>query len=105
MIDRPDDEPPYQLRTLSQIDAVPLTRGDGVWIVTETGREVVAVVQMASPNGRSLMLLFDAIVGGWARQMPVFQEDDGRWRALDGMPITLKRAAPGMKWALPPEDE
>ena len=84
------------------IDDPPLTRGDGVWLITDSGREIVAVVQMASKNGRSLMLLFDALVGGWARQMPVFQEDDGSWKALDGMPITLRKAGE-MKWTLPPE--
>ena len=79
----------------------PLERGDGVWITRDDGREIVAVVRIASPNGRALMLLFDAIIGRWMREMPVLELEDGRWEALDGMPVTLRRAAPGMKWTLP----
>jgi hypothetical protein len=73
------------------IDAVPLTRGAFVTITTDTGRTIEAMVTMASPNGRSLMLLFDGMIGGWLGMLPAFQADDGSWSALDGRPITITR--------------
>lgn len=69
----------------------PLGRGDFVVLTTDTGRRVEAMVVLASPNGRSLMLMFDAMIGGWLGQMPIFEEEDGSWRALDGMPVQLHR--------------
>jgi hypothetical protein len=58
-----------------------MKRGDFVWI--ERGdQRVKAMVVLASDNGRSLMLMFDAFFrtasgGGFAGMMPVLKEDDG----------------------------
>jgi hypothetical protein len=71
-------------------DETPLQRGDVVLIRTDAGREVSATVTTASRNGRSLILAFDAMIGGWAGAMPVFLEH-GQWAAIDGMPLTLTR--------------
>ena len=84
-----DVQPP--LKPFPPIDAVPLQRGDFVMITTDTGRQVDAMVTHASPNGRSLLLMFDAMIGGWMGTMPIFQENDGSWWALDQMPITLTK--------------
>jgi hypothetical protein len=69
----------------------PLQRGEFVQITTDTGRTVAAMVGLASPNGRSIILLFDAMIGGWAGQLPAFLDEDGRWAALDGMPLQIVR--------------
>lgn len=65
-----------------------LKRGDHVR-VTASNRSVVAMVTMASPNGRSIILMFDAVLGGWVGAMPAFEADDGTWAALDGMPLSI----------------
>jgi hypothetical protein len=44
--------------------------------VTLGGRTVRAVVMLASGNGRSLMLQFDAMVGGYPGMMPVMCAND-----------------------------
>lgn len=69
----------------------PLRSGDAVRLTTDTGRQVVASVRLASKNGRSLALEFDAMIGGWLGGVAVFLHDDGVWRALDGMPVTITR--------------
>lgn len=69
----------------------PFRRGDFV-IIGADGREVRGMVGLASENGRSLMLLFDAMIGGWVGAMPVLEEG-GTWRALNNMPITVRRAS------------
>lgn len=71
-----------------------VTRGDFVTICTATGRDVPALVTMASPDGRSLILSFDAMIGGWLGTMPVFQHDDGTWRGLDGTWVGLTLQPP-----------
>ena len=48
------------------------------------------MVTLASENGRSIMLMFDAILGGWAGTLPALLDADG-WRALNGMPLTIER--------------
>lgn len=73
------------------IDANPFRAGEAIVITTDTGRQVEAIVQVASKNGRSLILGFDAMIGGWVTQLPAFQEDDGNWRSLDGIPLSLRR--------------
>jgi hypothetical protein len=70
----------------------PLRRGDFVRLTTDTGRVVEAMVTIASPNGRSIVVMFDAMIGGWAGMMPCFEHDDGTWRAIDDMPIAVARA-------------
>lgn len=49
---------------------IPFRRGDYAHI-TYKGRTVVAFVAMASANGGSLMLMFDAMLGGYVGVMPV----------------------------------
>lgn len=67
----------------------PLRRGDFVR-VTADGRTVRAMVTLASTNGRSIMVMFDARLGGWLGAMPLSLNDDGTWSALDGMPATIQ---------------
>lgn len=73
------------------IDAVPYRRGDFVVITTDSGRELDAMITMASRNGRSLILMYDGMIGGWVGMLPAFQHDDGHWAALDNMPLQLRR--------------
>jgi hypothetical protein len=56
--------------------------GDPVSVTLE-GRTVDGVVTLASANGRSLMLAFDAMLGGYVGQMPVLDaEGSGEYRDL-----------------------
>jgi hypothetical protein len=58
-------------------------------------RAVRGHVILASPNGKSLMLGFEAILAGCVGTMPVLQEDDGSYRVLiDGSEVALS-AVPG----------
>jgi hypothetical protein len=64
----------------------PLTRGEFVR-VTAHGTTKNAMVALASPNGRSLILMFDGGLfvdgsGGYMGAMPVLLGDDGTWREL-----------------------
>lgn len=68
-------------------------RGDFVIIEAE-GKRLGAFVALASANGRSLMLFYDGMIGGFVGAMPVLY-DDGAWRALNNMPVTLRRAREG----------
>jgi hypothetical protein len=53
-----------------------------------------AIVIVASPNGRSLILRFEAIVDGHVGVMPVLQTEDGGYVALmTNEPIIIERAA------------
>jgi hypothetical protein len=52
--------------------------------LTCDGRTVAGWVIMASPNGRSLAVGFEAILLGHVGVMPLLQEDDGVYRALIG---------------------
>lgn len=58
-----------------------LKTGDAVRIVYE-GRTVRGSVKLASPNGRSLILEFEAILGGFAGMMPALMDDHGIYRDL-----------------------
>ena len=49
-------------------------KGDAVKI-TYAGRTVLGKVILASPNGRSLALAFDAMLAGWPGGMPVLWDD------------------------------
>jgi hypothetical protein len=56
------------------------------------GRRVQGHIVMASGNGKSLMLGFDAMIDGHVGQMPVLQNDDGEYEALvTGTPVKLIR--------------
>lgn len=46
------------------------------------GRTVDGVVQLASSNGKSLMLCFDAMLDGHVGMMPVLLGDDGVFRSI-----------------------
>lgn len=75
----------------------PFRRGEFV-VVTAHGRTKKAMVGLASPNGRSLILLFEGGLGDVADglyigSMPVLLEDDGVFRELiNRRPITIERA-------------
>jgi hypothetical protein len=63
--------------------------------ITSNGRTVVAKVVLASPNGRSLMLIFEASFcvgdGFYLGEMPVLQGDDGVYRDLfNNEPVEIK---------------
>jgi hypothetical protein len=58
-----------------------LREGDEVTIrirgVSAKGR-----VELASPNGRSLIVTFEGILGGYAGGIPVLREEDGAYRSV-----------------------
>ena len=54
---------------------LPLRRGDYVEVTFE-GRTLPAMVTLASENGKSLMLMFDGMLGGYAGMMPVLWSQD-----------------------------
>lgn len=56
-------------------------QGDRVLIVIRAA-SARGVVTLASNNGRSLMLEFEAILSGHVGMMPVLQEDDGGFRSI-----------------------
>jgi hypothetical protein len=63
--------------------------GDTVYFSTRDGaQQIAATVLLASPNGRSLMLTFEAVVetpsGVYVGNMPVLQLEDGRWIEIVG---------------------
>jgi hypothetical protein len=68
-----------------------LQRGDVVQITA--GDQVVnAMVVLASPNGKSLMVMFEAIIDGHVGQMPLFRDESGGYVAvITGRQITLER--------------
>lgn len=75
----------------------PLQRGDFVTIAAH-GQTKRAMVTLASPNGRSIMVMFDGGLfwpsgaGGYAGTMPLLWTDDGRWiELINQTPITVTR--------------
>lgn len=69
----------------------PLSEGEHVKITCE-GRTVDGEVTLASANGRSIVVMFEAILAGHAGMMPVMQEDDGRYFSLIGrVPLDIVR--------------
>jgi len=75
----------------------PLQRGEFV-CVSAHGVTKDAMVGLASPNGRSLILLFDGGLfwpgdgGGYVGSMPVFENDNGEWvELINQRPITIER--------------
>lgn len=71
-----------------------MTRGDAV-ILTIDGREIEGTIILASGNGRSLAIEFDAIVGNWVGGIAVMKHDDGSWRAIDGTLLAVRPARLG----------
>ena len=63
----------------------PLRRGDFVQLTIEAWH-MRAMVTLASPNGRSIIVMFDgaAPLGSVVAlgMMPLFQDDDGTWHEL-----------------------
>jgi hypothetical protein len=69
----------------------PLYQGEHIRITCE-GRTVDGEVTLASANGRSIVVMFEAILAGHAGMMPVMQEDDGRYFSLIGrVPLDIVR--------------
>lgn len=62
--------------------------------VTYEGRTVSAMVGLASPFGNSLILVFQAMLGGYIGTMPVlWDEESSKFRDLiEGKPVTIKDA-------------
>ena len=56
-------------------------RGDRV-LITVGSDSAPGVVILASGNGKSLMLQFEAILRGHVGMMPVMLEDDGCFRSI-----------------------
>lgn len=66
-----------------------LRRGDHVW-ATYDGKTVEAMVTLASSNGKSLIIMFEAMLGGHVGAMPVSMLSDGSFQSLmEGRPIDL----------------
>lgn len=69
----------------------PLKLSAGDWVqVIFAGRTVDAVILLASDNGVSLMLYFDALLGGYLGQMPVLWEDGEYRDLLLKQPVEIK---------------
>jgi len=66
--------------------------GDKV-LITVGKRVVQGNVMLASPNGKSLMLEFEAILGGFVGRMPVLMNDEGAFHDIATWePIGLEKA-------------
>lgn len=71
-----------------------ILKRDDLVTATYQGKAVDAVVQLASPNGKSLIIRFEAMLGGHLGVMPVTQDDEGDyWALLEGHQITLVKKA------------
>lgn len=66
---------------LPMTDPVLFAEGDAITISAE-GRTLQGRIIMASPNGKSLVIGFDAMIGGYVGMMPVSHEDGDRYRDL-----------------------
>lgn len=71
-----------------KIVIAPLRRGQFVRVTSAHGM-VRGMVGLASENGRSIMLFFDGMIGGWAGAAPAFQNDAGQWTTLDGITLVI----------------
>lgn len=67
-------------------------KGDSVQIEHE-GRTVDGTITLASPNGKSLILAFEAMLGGHVGQMPVTMRDDGLtgYSIIDGTEVRVRK--------------
>lgn len=64
--------------------------GDEVVIECD-GQRVAGTVLLASPNGKSLVLGFEAILDGHVGMMPVLRKDDGSYHSLmTDIPLKLR---------------
>jgi hypothetical protein len=57
------------------------------------GRQADGVVMLASSNGRSLWLEFDAMLGGFVGRMPVLAQAGGFIDVIHCQPVELERIA------------
>lgn len=70
----------------------PLQRGDFVIITTPSGQEMPAMIGLASDNGKSIIVFFDGMIGGYAGVMPASLQEDGQWLGIaDQMPVMIVR--------------
>jgi hypothetical protein len=68
-----------------------MTKGDKIEIIHE-GRIIDGIVLMASSNGLSLMIAFDAMITGHLGMMPVTMRDAvSGFSIIDGTEIMIKR--------------
>jgi hypothetical protein len=68
-------------------------KGDAIEVVHE-GRTVEGNVIFASPNGLSLMIGFDAMLGGHVGMMPVTMRDATTGNSVvDGTEVTIRKRA------------
>jgi hypothetical protein len=56
-------------------DLLPLKRGDCVTISNGT-RKLHGIVELASPNYRSLMVSYEGILGGFVQMVPLLWSDE-----------------------------
>ena len=67
-----------------------LKTGDAV-LIDCAGKKIAGTVLLASSNGKSLMLEFEAILDGHVGMMPVSRDDGGAYYSIvTGKPVTLK---------------
>jgi hypothetical protein len=60
---------------------MPWSKGDRV-VLSVDGRDVDAVIVLASANGASLMVAFDAWLDGCVGMMPLLSDADGTYRNI-----------------------
>lgn len=63
--------------------------GDRVWIKYE-GREIEGAIAVASQNGKSLALIFDAMLGGYVGMMPIVEHRGGFIDLVQGKPVEVR---------------
>lgn len=68
----------------------PFKRGDFVEI-TAGDRTVDAMVTLASPCGKSLFVMFDAMLDGHVGAMPLLADGDGFVSIITGRRVALRR--------------
>jgi len=79
----------YCVRCHLFADDLPIRVGDQVRLTVE-GQTVTGSVILASPNGRSLAVEFEAILAGAVGMLPVLQSDNGQWQDLMGRAVELR---------------
>lgn len=68
-----------------------LKRGDTVLVAYSGKKDISAKITLISPNGKSLVISFDAMPGGHVGMMPVATDDAGNFYSLiEGLPLTLR---------------
>ena len=63
--------------------------------VTFESRTVDAVVFFASENGRSLFIVFEAILGGYVGEMPVLWKDGSFYDLVTNQVVSIERQTDG----------